>query len=258
MGPDERPIGGYICPSCHERLPVRRGDLVCPQCGRRIRFADGYHRFPLPEADAPVDAGFDRLAAVYESPLWFQLIYRLIGGPRAPRDDRRALLRPVDWTDRTVLDVACGTGRFVRGLAPDAACVIGVDRSPGMLRRAVTLTPEPVRPGVHYARMDATGLYLADRSVDAVTCGWALHLFDRVENALVEIHRVLRPGGWFAATTLAPGWLLSIPGLAPGLRATVGARTFSDRELRTILETVGFGDVDLHRHGAAWFVRARR
>jgi len=90
---------------------------------------------------------------------------------------------------RTVLDLGAGTGKLTRALVPSGARVIAVEPGERMLaelRRAV--------PGVEALRGAAEAIPLGDDSVDAITVGQAFHWF-RHDEAVPELHRVLRPGG---------------------------------------------------------------
>jgi ubiquinone/menaquinone biosynthesis C-methylase UbiE len=93
---------------------------------------------------------------------------------------------------RTVLDLGAGTGKLTRALVPTGARVIAVEPGEAMLgelRRVV--------PNVEGLLGGAEAIPLADHSVDAVTVGQAFHWF-RTEEAVPELHRVLRPGGGVA------------------------------------------------------------
>jgi SAM-dependent methyltransferase len=96
----------------------------------------------------------------------------------------RLELRP----GRTVVDLAAGTGKLTRLLVPSGAEVIAVEPIAEM------------RAKIENARVlegTAEAIPLPDSSVDAVTVAQAFHWF-RAEDALREIHRVLRPGGGLA------------------------------------------------------------
>jgi len=86
---------------------------------------------------------------------------------------------------RTVVDLAAGTGKLTRLLVPSGAEVIAVEPIAEM--RAL------IR-GARAIEGTAERMPLTDASVDAVTVGQAFHWF-RDEEALAEIHRVLRPSG---------------------------------------------------------------
>jgi SAM-dependent methyltransferase len=88
-----------------------------------------------------------------------------------------------------LLELAAGTGKLTRGLAPFGARITAIEPSEGMrtvFRR--TCPGVDVRDGTAEAIPRPTG------SVDAVAVGQAFHWF-RTGPALAEIHRVLRPGG---------------------------------------------------------------
>jgi SAM-dependent methyltransferase len=90
---------------------------------------------------------------------------------------------------RRVLDLAAGTGKLTRLLAPTGADVVAVEPIAAMRDRLVALLP-----GVEVHDGTAEDLPLADRSVDAVTVAQAFHWFDPAL-ALAEVRRVLRSGG---------------------------------------------------------------
>jgi SAM-dependent methyltransferase len=89
---------------------------------------------------------------------------------------------------RTVVDLAAGTGKLTRVLVPSGAEVIAVEPIAEM--RALIENARALEG-------TAEAIPLPDASVDAVTAGQAFHWF-RAEEALAEIHRVLRPGGGVA------------------------------------------------------------
>jgi SAM-dependent methyltransferase len=96
--------------------------------------------------------------------------------------------------DTEVLDVACGTGESACFLAERfGACVVGVDGSPEMIRRA----QEKARArGVEVAfrQGDAHHLPFPDATFDVALCECTLCILD-MRQALGEMARVVRPGG---------------------------------------------------------------
>lgn len=109
-----------------------------------------------------------------------------------------AVHAPADRPGR-LLDTGCGTGivtRLLAGALP-ALRVTGVDRSTGMAARAAARLPGAV------LLADSRRLPFPDRTFDAVTGVWLLHLLPRpagVRAVLAECARVLRPGGTLVVT----------------------------------------------------------
>lgn len=85
-----------------------------------------------------------------------------------------------------VLDVGCGEGSLARYLASRGHQVIGVDPDASVL-------PTDTE-GTHFLLGDATNLPFGDDSFDAVVSVMMLHQ-TRLELALTEMRRVLKPGG---------------------------------------------------------------
>ncbi|HET9558782.1 MAG TPA: ubiquinone/menaquinone biosynthesis methyltransferase [Actinomycetota bacterium] len=86
------------------------------------------------------------------------------------------------------VDVACGTGALTRELEAVApgALVFGLDFSQEMLKRAGS---------GRFAAGDAIQLPLDDASVDVVTIAFGLRNLPEPGQGLLEVRRVLRPGG---------------------------------------------------------------
>jgi len=95
-------------------------------------------------------------------------------------------------SDSTIVDLGAGTGKLTRALHATGARVIAVE--PGDAMRAEL---ERRLPEVEALRGAAESIPLADGSVDCVAVGQAFHWF-RHDEALPELHRVLRPGGGLA------------------------------------------------------------
>ncbi|MGZ6645839.1 MAG: class I SAM-dependent methyltransferase [Solirubrobacteraceae bacterium] len=90
---------------------------------------------------------------------------------------------------RTVVDLAAGSGKLTRPLAALGCEVIAIE--PVAEMRAA------IGPAARAFDGTAEAMPLPDDSADAVTVGQAFHWFDG-PRALVEIERVLRPGGALA------------------------------------------------------------
>ena len=95
----------------------------------------------------------------------------------------------------TVLDLACGTGDFCKGLAGAGLRPVGMDLSYGMLAAARTEVP--------LVQGDALRLPVPDGSVDGVTCGFALRNFMELGPFFAELARAVRPAGRIALLEVA-------------------------------------------------------
>jgi SAM-dependent methyltransferase len=100
----------------------------------------------------------------------------------------RLELRP----GRTVLDLAAGTGKLTRLLVPSGANVVAVEPL-----REMRVELERRVPAVAVLAGTAERIPLADAWVNGVTVAAAFHWF-KADQALREIHRVLKPGGGLA------------------------------------------------------------
>lgn len=118
-----------------------------------------------------------------------------------------------------VLDLAAGTGKLTRLLVEGGADVVAVE--PVAAMRAVLAE---AMPDIAVLEGTAEAIPLAAASVDAVTVAQAFHWFNG-EEALAEIHRVLRPGGGLAlvwnAMDSGVEWVAALQGLVQGVRGSV-------------------------------------
>ncbi len=128
----------------------------------------------------------------------------------------------------TVLDAACGTGRYAAHLAARGHRVLGVDSSREMLDRARARVPDGT-----FLRGDLHRLPVADGAVDAVVCALALVHVPSLVPVLAEFARVLRPGGHLVISDVHRDLVLlgsvvhslgpaGEPGLTPTYRHSTG------------------------------------
>ena len=119
------------------------------------------------------------------------------------RKDRAAyekiyeLIRPV-VKDKTVLELAAGTGLIARHIVNAAAHIEATDASPEMITEA--------RRGncsakLHFSVQDMFSLPYAGNSFDVVIVSNALHIVPQPEKSLREIKRVLKDDGVLIAPT---------------------------------------------------------
>ena len=121
--------------------------------------------------------GFDRAGADYER-----------GRPGYPPDAVELLTRELEiGAGRRVVDLAAGTGKLTRALAPYHASIVAVEPVAGMREQLVGAVP-----GIEVLDGTAERIPLQDASIDTVLVAQAFHWFD-APRAAVEIHRIPAP-----------------------------------------------------------------
>jgi SAM-dependent methyltransferase len=155
---------------------------------------------------------------------------------------RETVLRLLGEAPGSLLDIGCGTGAYTELVAGHGWTTTGVDLSEDMLRRAR-------ERGLEVVQADASRLPFDDASFDAVLSMWTHTDVDDFGAVVLEIARVLRPGGPFVYLGAHPCFVgphsrfigaegvpslhlgywrteryTDAPGISPvGLRAKVGA-----------------------------------
>lgn len=98
-----------------------------------------------------------------------------------------------------VLEVGCGTGRWLEALGPDAGRAFGLDLSLGMLRQARLRSA-----AFHLVCGRAARLPFRGSAFHVVCCVNAFHHFDEPRVFLAEVRRLLEPGGTVAIIGMDP------------------------------------------------------
>ena len=144
-----------------------------------------------------VAASFSRAATSYDSVAELQ------------RDVGRQLLAqlPVSLAPRRWMDLGCGTGYFTRALGARFGATDGLalDIAEGMLNHA-----RPQGGAAYFLAGDAERLPLQDTTCDLVFSSLAVQWCADFASVLSEAHRVLKPGGVFAFTSLCVGTLYEL------------------------------------------------
>ena len=116
---------------------------------------------------------------------------------RAVYEKMYELIRPV-VKDKTVLELATGTGLIAKHIVKVAACIEATDASPEMIAEAKRGN---CSAKLHFSVQDMFSLPYADNSFDVVIVSNALHIVPQPEKSLREIKRVLKDDGVLIAPT---------------------------------------------------------
>lgn len=139
----------------------------------------------------------------------------------------------------TYLDVGCGNGMAALHVAETFGLpVTGIDVDPEQIRLARQAAEG--RRDVAFLPADATHLPFDDARFDIVAANKTTHHMPRWRQALGEMERVLRPGGYLIYSDLTlPSWL------ATRLRAVLGGRAgvFTGDDLDRAFAALGLQSV---------------
>jgi ubiquinone/menaquinone biosynthesis C-methylase UbiE len=155
-----------------------------------------------------------------------------------------------------VLDIACGTGRTLRGIRATLpqASLYGTDLSPAYLRKANQLLSE--RPGElpQLLQANAEDLPYQDNYFHGVTSVFLFHeLPPKVrQNVIEEAFRVVKPGGTFIICDSmqledSPEFATMLQNF-PTLFHEPYYRHYTTDNITERLETVGFENVEIQNH----------
>lgn len=98
-----------------------------------------------------------------------------------------------------VLEIGCGTGRWLLELASFSSLVVGLDRSLPMLEQA-----RQNRNTLPLVCAEAGKLPFASASFELVFCANAVHHFPQPQAFIKEAVRLLKPGGTLAIIGMSP------------------------------------------------------
>lgn len=188
-------------------------------------------------------------------------------GKERPRVFQRfasRLAELIDWSPgQKVLDIGVGTGNVAliatERVGPSGG-VVGVDFARGMLLRARQGCNASI-PEVLLAQMDAEFLGFPQESFDRVTCAFSLFQFINMPEALLQMHRVLKPGGLVGLSNWGPEFFTPVGPMQRDLFRQYHIRpllpnpiTFRLDQMRELLQAGGFSNERLiYEHIELWF-----
>ena len=227
------------CPDCRGRLQTSSSELMCPKCGRHYPTAD--HSF----VDLRPNSRFDETTKYLDEKLHEDERYETVSLPllsTAIRNDMLNKFLDFEAGDR-VLDLGCGSGRFLVWNTLPGIHLVGIDVSPHFALEA--------RNNVDLLLGDLRRLPIEDGAFSkAYSFDVLEHLSrDDLVSMLDEANRVLEPGGRLFVyshvrqnSILAIG-LRAINRLASGLEA-IGLLDLAHERLRKSDHRNPLADID--------------
>jgi len=201
---------------------------------------------------------FDRIAPVYDV---MNHVMTMGLDHRWRRITAGAVVQP----GARVLDACCGTGDLAVAAEREGGIVTGLDFSAEMLVRARRKSGS-----IEWIEGDMLALPFADGSFDVVTVGFGVRNVDDLRAGLVELRRVLRPGGRLAILEitqprgpLKPFFSLWFDRIVPLLgRVLPGGKAYTylpasvrrfpgAEDLTTLIDETGFGGTTFRLFGGS-------
>jgi ubiquinone/menaquinone biosynthesis C-methylase UbiE len=164
----------------------------------------------------------------------------------------RTIASLLDLQPEDVLDIACGSGMFLKKYASLAHRIAGLDHSEIQIKMARKQNRDRIGAGTaEIVAGDSAALPWEDKRFSAVTCD-SLQGFAEPLRSLREMHRVLRPGG---RAVLAFNYY---PDEEEARKAEQkwGFPVWNEAELREMLEDVGFSQTSVCHDKAVMFAKA--
>lgn len=127
---------------------------------------------------------------------------------RSPVADEAAYQRKLNVTqsyfrpDMRVFEFGCGTGSTALTHAPHVAHIHATDISPGMLTIARRKAGDAGIENITFEEAAIDTFEAPDGSYDAALGMSILHLVADPDAAIAKVHRLLKPGGCFASSTV--------------------------------------------------------
>ncbi|UCF35151.1 MAG: methyltransferase domain-containing protein [Phycisphaerales bacterium] len=174
---------------------------------------------------------------------------------------------PVRRSGMRILEVGCGTGAIARRVAAevDPGEVVGVDREETQLETARRLAAAGRIENIRFVHGQAESLPFAAASFDAAYARFLLEHVPDPLRVVVEMTRVVKPGGWVCAFE----WEEDCNAMYPESPAIIrvwrgihelqrlrGGDPFVARKLYAIFCRAGLGAVEAQ--GRAWTLTARQ
>ncbi|MBI3601430.1 MAG: class I SAM-dependent methyltransferase [Candidatus Omnitrophica bacterium] len=176
----------WFCFHCRVAL-CQKGDVhQCPHCGFTVQDKGGYW-----DAGMPLKVKFPAkrrnvLATIETNHFWFR-----------PRDILlQLILNRIAPSAKHIIELGCGTGRFLASLQTSADLIVGIDAFENSIQAAASRQKNAI-----FLHADVCAVPIEDETFDMAV---SMDVLEHVESRLFlcEAKRLIRQGGWL---------LLSVP-----------------------------------------------
>ena len=260
----------WACPACVGSLirssdgsrragihPTRNPMWSCTRCLRTFRTRAGFWDLVLESEVGPKDRRFrriyDHLNALHDPACRIVLpVLQLQPESRSRTAYARFWHALTRREARRVLEVGVGTGvnlSLLAGMSTPSPEVVGIDLSAGMLLRA---RGRVGGRSVVLVLADAHRLPFSTQAFDAILSVGGLNGFSDKRRALVEMVRVLRPGGVALVVDEGLDKACSHPWFRMGFKVL----TLGDRDARPPVDLLPAGVEDVHMEQVSRFYYA--
>ena len=154
----------------------------------------------------------------------------------------------------TVLELGCGSGSTALKLAPQVSRLVATDFSGEMIAIAREKAAAQACGNVEFTVAAPERAPWPDGTFDAVLAFNLWHLVADRTSAFAQVHRVLKPGGFFVSKTPCLAEMNPLVRLALPVMQIIGKApylaVFSAAELEREMEAAGFAIIEQGRHGS--------
>ncbi len=189
----------------------------------------------------PIRREYQRLAAHYDARWSFYI------DATTEATLERLTLKP----GAKILDIGCGTGALLSALSQTSVELelTGVDLSPEMLE----IARARLSPAIEIKEGLAEHLPFADTTFDMVVSTSVFHFIRRPSDALSEMKRVLKPGGWAVITDWCDDYLsCRVCNLFLRRFNRAHFHTYRKTECEQLMIAAGFEDVHAEMYKINW------
>jgi ubiquinone/menaquinone biosynthesis C-methylase UbiE/uncharacterized protein YbaR (Trm112 family) len=240
--------GGIHCSDCSASFPVKDGGIdLLPESQRQRSLSQALMEW-------------EPFIGIYES-RWFRKGpgFPLISGISFDKEYEIISQAAKLEGNEILLDLGCGSGIYSRPFARrlNSGMLVGLDLSVPMLNYAGSRARAEGFENLLFIHGDALDLPFPDNEFDVVICCATIHLFPIPDllRALMEVSRVLKPGGRFTTASLR-NW---IPGqlskrFVEWYSRKVGTNYFHPEDLESLFEQAGLNKVECHHARRYWLI----